>query len=66
MTERYDLIVARPGKDAKTFWHRIGTMFPSKEGDGFAIKLDSLPLPDTKGEVWIKASRPRENTGERS
>jgi len=60
-TQRYDIITARPGKDGKTFWHRVGTMFPAREGNGFAIKLDSLPLPNDKGEVWLKAAEPRQN-----
>lgn len=57
---RYDIISARPGKDGKTHWVRIGAMFPAREGDGFAIKLDALPLPDKDGNVWLKAAPPRE------
>ena len=58
--DRYDLIIARPGKDGKSYFMKIGAMFPSKDGEGFAIKLDALPLPDKDGNIWIKASRPRE------
>ena len=38
---------------------KIGAMFPSKSGDGFAIKLDALPLPNEKGECWLGAFVPR-------
>ena len=32
------------------------------DGDnGFAIKLDALPLPNEKGEIWLKAAEPRQN-----
>jgi hypothetical protein len=65
MTDRYDILSGRPGKDGKTFWVRLGSMFPAREGDGFAIKLDALPLPNEKGECWIKAApaKPRDENG---
>lgn len=64
MTTRYDIITPRPGKDGKTFWLKIGAMFPAKEGNGYTISLDALPLPDKDGKIWLKASepKPRETT----
>ena len=44
MAGRYDLKVARQGKDGKTYWTKIGVMFPMKERDGFNITLEALPL----------------------
>jgi hypothetical protein len=44
MADRYDLKVARQGKDGKTYWTKIGVMFPMKERDGFNITLEALPL----------------------
>lgn len=64
MADRYDIVTPRPGKDGKTFWLRIGSMFQSKDGNGYAIKLDALPLPNEKGEIWLKASEPRQNDRE--
>lgn len=59
MTNRYDIVSPRPNsKDGKTYWLKIGAMFPAKDGESFAIKLDALPLPDAKGEIWIRASVP--------
>jgi len=58
MTNRYDIVSPRQNKDGKTYWTKIGAMFPAKDGESFAIKLDALPLPDAKGEVWIRASVP--------
>jgi hypothetical protein len=65
MTDRYDILSGRPGKDGKTFLVRLGSMFPAREGDGFAIKLDALPLPNKDGDIWIKAApaKPRDDTG---
>jgi len=64
MTERFDISTSRTGKDGKTYWRRIGAMFPSKNGDGYAIKLDALPLPNEKGEVWLSAFPPSEREAE--
>ena len=50
MTTRYNVIVARPGKDDKTFWHRIGTGWP-REGGGMSVTFDSLPIPGKDGKV---------------
>lgn len=50
MTNRYNVIVARPGKDDKTFWHRIGTAWP-RDGGGMSVTLDSLPIPGKDGKV---------------
>lgn len=50
MATRYNVIVARPGKDDKTFWHRIGTAWPRDNG-GVSVTLDSLPIPGKDGKV---------------
>ena len=59
MTDRYDVLTPRPGKE-KTYWLKIGMMVPSKDGAGFSLKLDALPLPDRDGNIWLKISPPRE------
>lgn len=58
----YDICSGRPKKDGGTYWHKIGVMFPNAKG-GFSIKLDSLPVPNEKGEVWVSAfeQKAREN-----
>jgi hypothetical protein len=67
MTARFDLITGRDVTQngaTKTYWTRVGTMFPSKkEDDTYVIKLDAIPLPNKNGEVWIKASIPRDKNG---
>lgn len=60
MTTRYDICTGRKDNTGKTRWTKIGAMFPAREGDGFTIKLDALPIPNEKGEVWISAFVPRE------
>jgi len=44
MADRYDLKVARQGKDGKVWWTKIGVMFPMKDRDGFNITLEAIPL----------------------
>jgi hypothetical protein len=44
MADRYDVCVPREGKEGKTYWTKIGTAWPSKQGDGLNIVLEALPL----------------------
>lgn len=38
-------VVREDPKDKnKSFWSRVGAAFPHKEGDGFNIELDALPV----------------------
>jgi hypothetical protein len=60
MTTRYDLCTGRKDQNGKTHWTKVGVMFPSREGDGFSIKLEAYPLPNDKGEVWVSAFVPKE------
>jgi hypothetical protein len=51
MSERFDVISPREGKDGKTRWIRIGAGFP--KGDRVSVVLDALPLPDKEGRVSL-------------
>lgn len=58
---RLDAMVARQGRDGKTYWTRIGTFWPAKDGKaGGQIVLDALPLPDKEGRCVINLFAPRE------
>ena len=52
--DRMNLNQARniEGRD-KPIWLRIGSVF-MEAGKIKGIKLDVLPLPDEKGEVWLR------------
>lgn len=63
MTTRYDVLSPRPGKEGKTYWLKIGAQFPSKDGQGWTIKLDALPLPDKEGNIWLSCKEPKERDG---
>lgn len=57
---RYDACVGRKGKDGKTYWTKIGSAFPSKQGDGLNVVLDALPMPNGEGQAWISLFVPRD------
>lgn len=61
MSARYDICSGSKDRDGKTRWIKLGAMFPAKSGEGFAIKLDALPIPNEKGEVWLSAFVPTDN-----
>lgn len=57
MSNRWDVLSPRAGKEGKTFWHRVGTAF---QGDkGISLVFDSLPLPDAEGKVRVSLFEPR-------
>jgi hypothetical protein len=57
MIERYDALVVREKGD-KSYWTKIGAAFPTRDGTGFSIILDALPLD---GKILLKEPKPRED-----
>jgi hypothetical protein len=53
MSKRFSVVQAKevPGRD-KPVWLRHGIAFEGEKG--ISIKLESLPLPNKDGEVWLK------------
>lgn len=64
MVNYWEISSPRPGKEGKTHWVRVGTMFESKNGDGFNLVFDVLPLPDKEGGVRLIARPPRPKEGQ--
>ena len=58
MVKRMEIKQPRAGKEGKTYWHKVGVKFLWDDGRE-SIKLDSLPLPNEKGEVWMNLFEPR-------
>lgn len=44
-------------KDAKSRWQKIGAAWPHKDGDGFNLKLEYLPL--NGAEMVIRKFKPK-------
>ena len=60
MTARYDAMTPRKGRDGKTYWTKIGSMWPAKDGkNGFNLQLDALPLQDSEGRCTISMFVPK-------
>jgi len=53
MSKRFSVVQAKeiPGRD-KPIWMKHGVAFEGPKG--ISIKLESLPLPNKEGEVWLK------------
>jgi len=64
MSDRFDVLSPRPGKDGKTYWLKVGSQFRSKDGAGWTIKLDANPLPNKEGEIWLTCKEPKERDGQ--
>lgn len=46
----------RGGEDAKAYFNRIGSAFPHKDGEGYNILLDALPVD---GKVVLRTPQER-------
>lgn len=53
MSKRFSVVQAKevPGRD-KPVWMRHGIAFQNDKG--ISVKLESLPLPNAQGEVWLR------------
>lgn len=60
MAERLDVLTAseyeRNG-EKKTTWTRIGVAFPTRNGDGWDVRLEALPV---SGKLFLRAPRQRD------
>jgi|TARA_R100000084_G_scaffold67917_1_gene29751 hypothetical protein len=67
MADYYELKTKRNDKNGKTYWTKVGVAFPQKNGTGFNIQLEALPLPQMNDngqvEVFISMMPPFEKNG---
>ena len=63
--DRLNVISPRPRKDNRTYWLSVGTAFRSKDGQGWDVLFDALPLADEKGKVvvMLRPHKDREENG---
>ena len=56
MVERYELKQARTDANGKTWWTKIGVMFPFKSGKGFNMIFEALPVPslNDQGQIEVR------------
>jgi len=55
-------VIRGEGEDAKSRWQKIGAAWPHKDGDGFNLKLEYLPL--NGAEMVLRKYKPKAETSE--
>ena len=67
MADYYELKTKRNDKNGKVYWTKVGVAFPQKNGTGFNIQLEALPLPQMNDNgqvvVFISMMPPFEKNG---
>jgi hypothetical protein len=48
----------REGKEGKNFWNRVGIAWAHKDGKGFSIQLDAVPLDGSISLRTAKEKKP--------
>lgn len=60
MADRYDALTVRES-NGKSYFTKLGAMFPNKSGDGFTLVLDAVPASvDGQYRLLLKVPQPRE------
>jgi len=55
MTSRMDIVCPRDSGD-KTYFTKIGVAFPNKNGNGYTLVFEALPLPSLRdGKIETRA-----------
>jgi len=60
----YDVIVARKGKEGRTYWRTIGVAFVND--DNTRINLDALPMPDETGKCSMFLKERKNDVSEKN
>jgi hypothetical protein len=55
---RLDVLTARDGSDGKTYFTKIGAVFPNKSGEGYSGTLDALPV---NGKIILMVPKERDD-----
>lgn len=68
MANRYDVLTVskyldRDGNE-KSFFTKIGTMFPNKNSVSFSMELVALPISDKEGKVRLYIKAPEQRDGD--
>ena len=65
MADRLDAICGIKSRNGKTYWTKVGVAFPSRQGNGYSLFLDYIPVARNEdGKIAILLAEPRED-GER-
>lgn len=64
MAERLDALSVRES-NGKSYFTKIGTAFPNKDGKGWSVLLDAMPAPN-EGQFKIMLREPLPKDGARN
>jgi len=56
--ERMDALCVREDKNGKSWFTKLGSAFPTRDGLGFTVLLDAVPAP-TEGQYKIILTVPK-------
>lgn len=65
MAQRYDLLVVREDEKGKSWWTKIGAGFENRNGDGYQLLFEALPIPGNDGQVKVIMKQPTERENNR-
>jgi hypothetical protein len=52
MNVDYKVVQPKTTPEGKSIWLNVGAAF--KRDERFSLKLDVIPIPNDKGEVWLQ------------
>lgn len=53
MTGKYNLFQPVDKAGGRTYWHKLGVAFPNKSKNGWSLTFNSLPIPNSTGQVIV-------------
>lgn len=60
MPQRYDLLIVREDENKKSWWTKIGVAFENRNGDGYQLLFEALPIAGKDGQVKVIMKQPSE------
>jgi len=51
--EKYNLFSPIKKSDGGTYWHKVGSAWPHRNGRGFNLSFNSLPITMENGQVVV-------------
>lgn len=60
MAQRYDLLTVREDDKGKSWWTKIGAGFENRNGDGYQLVFEALPIADKNGQVRVIMKVPQD------
>jgi hypothetical protein len=53
----------RDGERGKSYWMRLGAAWAHRDGEGYNVQLEVLPVSGFDGRLVLRAPKPEETSG---